>query len=42
MGTINEVMLAPYMLEDNEIEEINNRCWSEFIASNGKWKNHKK
>ena len=35
IGTISEVMLMPGILEDNEIEEINNRCWEEFINSNG-------
>lgn len=35
VGTISEVMLVPYVLEDNEIEEINNKCWNEFITSNG-------
>ena len=35
IGTISEVMLMPGILEDNEIEDINNRCWEEFINSNG-------
>ena len=35
VGAISEVMLIPNVLEDNEIEEINNRCWEEFINSNG-------
>ena len=35
VGTISEVMLIPNVLEDNEIEEINNKCWEEFINSNG-------
>ena len=35
IGTISEVMLIPGILEDTEIEEINNRCWEEFINSNG-------
>ena len=35
IGNISEVMLIPGILEDNEIEEINNRCWEEFINSNG-------
>ena len=28
-------MLIPNVLEDSEIEDINNRCWEEFINSNG-------
>ena len=35
LGNISEVMLIPGIMEDNEIEEINNRCWEEFINSNG-------
>ena len=35
VGNISEVMLVPGIIEDNEIEEINNRCWEEFINSNG-------
>ena len=35
IGNISEVMLIPGILEDTEIEEINNRCWDEFINSNG-------
>ena len=35
IGTISEVMLIPGILEDTEIEEINNKCWEEFINSNG-------
>jgi hypothetical protein len=35
VGNISEVMLIPGILEDVEIEEINNRCWEEFINSNG-------
>ena len=35
VGTISEVMLIPNVLEDSEIEDINNRCWEEFINSNG-------
>ena len=35
IGNISEVMLIPGILEDTEIEEINNRCWEEFINSNG-------
>ena len=35
IGNISEVMLIPGIMEDVEIEEINNRCWEEFINSNG-------
>ena len=35
VGTISEVMFIPNVLEDNEIEDINNKCWEEFINSNG-------
>ena len=35
IGNISEVMLIPGIMEDVEIEEINNRCWEEFISSNG-------
>ena len=35
VGAISEVMLIPNVLEDNEIEEVNNRCWEEFINSDG-------
>ena len=35
IGNISEVMLIPGIVEDVEIEEINNRCWEEFINSNG-------
>ena len=35
VGTISEVMFIPNVLEDNEIEDLNNRCWEEFINSNG-------
>ncbi len=35
VGNISEVMLVPGIIEDNEIEEINNRCWEEFINSDG-------
>ena len=35
VGTISEIMFIPNVLEDNEIEDINNKCWDEFIASNG-------
>ena len=35
IGNISEIMLIPGVMEDVEIEEINNRCWEEFINSNG-------
>ena len=35
VGTISEVMFIPKTLEDNEIEDIYNKCWEEFIKSNG-------
>ena len=35
VGTISEVMFIPNVLEDNEIEDINNKCWEDFINSNG-------
>ena len=35
VGTISEVMFIPNVLEDNEIEDLNNKCWEEFINSNG-------
>ena len=35
VGTISEVMFIPNVLEDSEIEDLNNRCWEEFINSNG-------
>ena len=35
VGTISEIMLIPNVLEDSEIEDLNNRCWEEFINSNG-------
>ena len=35
IGNISEVMLIPGILDDVEIEEINSKCWEEFINSNG-------
>ena len=35
VGTISEVMFIPNVLEDSEIEDINNKCWEDFINSNG-------
>ena len=35
VGTISEVMFIPKTLEDNEIEDIYNKCWEVFIKSNG-------